>query len=126
MDFIYSRKAMKKLVIMLLLSTLYSSASLAEEVPLVDGNLWLQSDTSYKYSYLVGISNFISVEYGFQKASKQPPTNAQSTVSSFFEDVDDISLEEITKRIDSWYKNNPDEMNMAVLNVIWVDMVKAR
>jgi hypothetical protein len=47
-------------------------------------------------------------------------------VSRFYEDVEDLSLDEITKRIDAWYGNHPDEMNKAVLNVIWVDMVKSR
>jgi hypothetical protein len=41
---------MIRLIITLLFSMLFSSTSLAEDIPLVDGNLWSKSDTSDKHS----------------------------------------------------------------------------
>ena len=41
-----------------------------------------------------------------------------------FTKIDDISLDETIQRIDRWYRNNPDQQEMAGLAVIWVDMVE--
>ena len=126
MDFTNTRKIMLKLIVTMLLSISFMSASLAEEIPLVDGKLWLKSSTDDKHSYLIGVSNFLSVEYAYQKAASKPVADEQSTVRRFFEDIDDMSLDEVTRRIDSWYRNHPDRLDSAVLNVIWVDMVESR
>ena len=117
---------MLKFIVTMLLSISYMSASLAEEIPLVDGKLWLKSITDDKHSYLIGVSNFLSIEYAYQKAASKPVADEQSTVRRFFEDIDDMSLDEVTSRIDSWYRNHPDRLDSAVLNVIWVDMVESR
>jgi hypothetical protein len=101
----------------------FISLSVAEEVPLVDGNLWSKSSVENKHSYLIGVGNLLDIEYGYQKASKKPVTDDQSIIRRFYEDIDDISLDEVTKRIDQWYQKHPDKLNKAVINVIWVDMV---
>ncbi len=126
MDFTNTRKLMLKLIVTMLLSISFMSASLAEEIPLVDGKLWLKSSTDDKHSYLIGVSNYLSIEYAYQNAANKPVADEQSTVRRFFEDIDDMSLDEVTGRIDSWYRNHPDRLDSAVLNVIWVDMVESR
>ena len=126
MDFTNTRKVMLKLIVTMVFSISFVSASLAEEIPLVDGKLWLKSSADDKHSYLIGVSNFLSIEYAYQKAANKPVADEQSTVRRFFEDIDDMSLDEVTSRIDSWYRNHPDRLDSAVLNVIWVDMVESR
>ena len=101
-----------------------STQSMAEEIPLVDGKVWAESSATGKKAYIVGISNLMSVEYAFQKNSKQPPKDDQSIVRRLFENSDEATLDGIIKRIDQWYKKNPDQTDKAVLNVIWVVMVQ--
>jgi len=126
MDFTNTRRLILKFIVTMVLSISFMPASLAEEIPLVDGNLWLKSSTDDKHSYLIGVSNFLSVEYAYQKAANEPVADEQSTVRRFFDDIDDMSLDEVTGRIDGWYRNHPDRLDSAVLNVIWVDMVEPR
>jgi hypothetical protein len=121
-----SRKIIVKLLTTIALSISFISVSLAEGIPLIDGNLWLESSIDNKHSYLIGVSNLLAIEYGYQKASKKPVTDDQSIISRFYGDVDDLSLDETTKRIDQWYQKHPDELNKAVLDVIWVDMVETK
>ena len=120
------RHKILNLLTTLLLSIFILNVCQAEDIPLFDGNLWLKSTTDNKHSYLIGISNLLSVEYGFQKASKQPPTAEQSIIPRLFEDVEEISLDAITKRIDTWYEKHPEKLNHAVINVIWVELVKPK
>ena len=126
MSYTKSRKFIVKLLIIMVFSISFMSISAAEEVPLVDGKLWSKSSVDNKHSYLIGVSNLLDIEYGYQKVSKKPVTNDQSIIRRFYEDIDDMSLDEVTKRIDQWYQKHPDKLNKAVINVIWVDMVKPK
>jgi len=40
-----------------------TATSLAEDNPLVDGSLWQESSADDKRSYLIGVSNFLAIEY---------------------------------------------------------------
>lgn len=126
MNYTKSWKIILKLLTAMVFSISFMSISLAEEIPQVDGKLWVKSSVENKHSYLIGISNLLSIEYAYQKASKIPVTNEQSIIPRFYGDIDDLSLDETTKRIDQWYKKHPDKLNKAVIAVIWVDMVEAK
>jgi hypothetical protein len=52
----------------------------AEDVPLIDGNIWAVSTEVEKESYLVGAGNFMTVEHVFQQQMDNPPTDEQSAV----------------------------------------------
>ncbi len=126
MNYNKSRKFIVKLLLIMMFSISFMSISVAEDVPLVDGKLWSKSSLDNKHSYLIGVSNLLAIEYGYQKASKKPLTNEQSIIPRFYEDIDDLSLDETRKRIDQWYQKHPDKLNKAVIDVIWVDMVEPK
>jgi len=103
--------------------TLVARSVVAEEIPIVDGALWTKSTTIGKHSYLIGVSNLLEVEYAYQKRNGLQPSDDQSIIRRLFENTADLSLDQITRRIDQWYQRNPDKLSKAVLDVIWVDMV---
>ena len=92
----------------------------AEDVPLVDGILWNESTKAEQISYLVGASNFMSIEYTYQQNNGNPPSDEQSTVRMFWEHSEGVTLDDAIEGIDNWYANNPQSMDRAVLDVIWV------
>ena len=98
----------------------------AEEVPIVEGNLWSQSSTTDKRSYLIGVSNFISLEYAYQSSAKTPPTPEQSSVPDFFNYTDDVTLDGAIAAVNDWYKNHPDETDTPVLTVLWRALVEPK
>ena len=87
MDVIAIRKTITGLVATIVLSVTLTATSLADDIPLVDGKLWLESSIDDKHSYLIGISNFLAIEYAYQKESKQQVADGQSIVRRFFEDT---------------------------------------
>ena len=102
----------------------WSAPAVAEEdVPLVDGKIWGDSAPVLKRSYLIGVSNLMSVEYMYQ-VKFGPPSDKQTTIRRLYEEIDDVSLDNAIDRIDKWYKDHPDQMDMTVLEVIWLDMVQ--
>ena len=102
----------------------WSTHAVADDVPLVDGNIWAKSSHVEKTSYIVGISNFISLEYAYQSKAKTPPTRDQSSVPDFFNKTDNVTLDEAIGTVDQWFKSHPDEMDKPVLDVIWTQLVE--
>ena len=94
---------------------IFAAAATAEEdVPFVDGKLWLASVPGEKQAYLIGISNLMSAEYAFQK-EMGPPPDGQTTIQRLYEEIDDVTLDEAVERIDAWYARNPGKKDMTVL-----------
>jgi hypothetical protein len=103
-------------------------AALAQDdaniVPFVDGTMWGESSREEKVSYIVGLSNLLDAAYAYQQGSKNVPTGEQSFIGTLWTNIDDLTLDQCIDRIDSWYANNPDELDEPVLDVIWLDMVE--
>ena len=101
----------------------WSVPAAAEDVPFVDGKSWKKSAPILKRSYLIGVSNLMSAEYAVQKEFGPPP-DMQTTVQRLFEEIDEVTLNEAIDRIDKWYEDHPDQLDMTVIEVIWLDMVR--
>ena len=98
-------------------------AAASEDVPFVDGTMWKATATPLKRAYLIGIANFMSAEYLFQRKNGFPP-DSQSSIRSVYEGIDDVTLDQSIARIDGWYAKNPGKNDTTVLEVIWLDMVE--
>jgi hypothetical protein len=93
------------------------------DVPFVDGTMWKATAAPLKRAYLIGIANFLSAEYAFQKKNGFPP-DSQSSIQTVYEGIDDMTLDQSIARIDGWYVKNPGKDDTTVLEVIWLDMVE--
>jgi hypothetical protein len=99
-------------------------SAFAEDVPLIDGNVWSESTDVEKESYLVGAANFMTVEHVFQQQMDDPPTDEQSAVPRYWDAIEDVTINDMVAVIDSWYTDNPDELETPVLVVIWNEYVE--
>ena len=95
----------------------------AEDLAFVDGPMWKASAGPVKRAYLIGIGNYLNVEYAYQK-KYGPPKDDQTTAQRMYEGFEDLTLDQVTERIDKWYEANPSKLDTAVLEVIWIDMVE--
>lgn len=103
----------------------FSGAGIAgEDVPLADGGLWTKSSRAEKVAYIVGAGNLMVVEYLYQGAAKQKPSDDQTIIQRLYKASDGITLDGMIDRIDQWYKMNPDKMREPVLVVIWREIVE--
>ena len=103
----------------------FPKAGLAsEDVPLADGGLWTKSSRAEKVAYIVGAGNLMVVEYLYQEAAKQTPSDDQTIIQRLYKASDGITLDGMIDRIDRWYKMNPDKMKEPVLVVIWRELVE--
>lgn len=93
----------------------------AQEVPLVTGVHWTQSDAVAKKAYLIGIANAFQVERAYQGTS--PAGDAQSIIPRFAKGMSGKSLDSVRDGLDRWYAANPGRIDRPVIETIWFEMV---
>jgi len=81
--------------------------------------MWEESSHVEKMSYLVGAGNFLTVEYIVQQKSETPPTDEQTSIDEWWEASGDTSYDDLIATIDAFYRDNPRQMTVPVLVVIW-------
>ena len=94
------------------------------DVPLNDGALWQASSQVEKTAYLVGAANFLEVEYVVQQQSDNKATDDQSAIRRWWDALKDDSLDDLINAVDAFYRDNPDQMTVPVLVVIWNTFVE--
>ena len=108
-----------------LTSTVASRPLLAnEDIPLTDGDDWMQSSHVEKTAWVVGADNLLVVEYIKQQKSGNPPTEDQSTIPSYWNALDGMTINKLIAAIDEFYESNPGSMQTPVMVVIWNTFVE--
>ncbi len=105
-------------------SAIGMATATAEDVPLADGTMWNASSRVEKTAYIVGASNFLTVEYVVQQKSGNPPTDEQSSVRRFWDGSDGKTINQTIQLLDDWYAANPDRLDEPVLVVLWNSIVE--
>jgi hypothetical protein len=93
----------------------------AQEIPIVNGELWTKSSEEMKKAYLVGIANFLQVENAYFGAN--PPSDAQSFVPRMVRGLKGATLDSVRTSLNDWYAKNPDKLQRPVLETIWFEIV---
>ncbi len=95
-----------------------------EDLGLVTGVEWVASTQAEKASYIIGVSNMMSVEYAWQEHLNDPPTWEQTLVQDMWDALEHVTLNGAIAVVDEFYKNNEDQKYQSVLNVLWVELVE--
>jgi hypothetical protein len=112
-------------VFLLVMSISVWSIAAEDDEPFVDGDLWSVSSDEEKTSYILGASDFMTMEYVSQMEYAKPtPTTKQTTVQSFWKGLNGHTMDSVVEVVDAWYENNPDSMDTPVLVVIWNEIVE--
>ena len=93
----------------------------AQEVPVVNGELWTKSTEQVKKAYLDGVANVLQVETAYQAANK--PSDTQSLVPRAAKGLQGQTLDSVREGLDRWYAANPDKLQRTVLETLWFEMV---
>ena len=97
----------------------FGTAYAEEDSPMAAGVLWGESSHVEKIAYLVGAGNFLTVEYIVQQHSDNPPTDEQSAIGRWWAGIENTSLDDLIATADAFYRDNPNQMTVPVLVVIW-------
>jgi hypothetical protein len=75
-------------------------------------------------AYLVGVSNMISVGNAYDQ--KNDWEEGKTFVRQAARGLSGTTVAEAVRRVNEWYAANPDRMEVAVLSVLWLDIVNPR
>lgn len=117
-------RSVRILSVCLLVGAFGTVSAQEADVPLNDGALWQASSQVEKTAYLVGAANFLEVEYVVQQQSENKASDEQSAIRRWWDALKDDSLDDLINAVDAFYRDNPDQMTVPVLVVIWNTFVE--
>lgn len=137
------KKSCIAMVLTMMLSLMASGVMAAPSNPLeqLTGTVWAQSSKEVKDALIFGVECAITVEYivaqqALQEDSKKYK-NAKVTKDMVMKELspfarnwilafDNVPLSTIVGDVDQWYKNNPDQEQKAVFEVLWKEVMTPR
>jgi hypothetical protein len=111
-------------LIFILITAWSSGVSAKEEIkaPLLTGKTWITMSQDQKTAYIWGAGDIIDLEQEIMEI--YPELKRESFVTKAVEGIGDVKINDIVSTVDSFYKENPDMVNLSVIRVIWDTMIK--
>ena len=111
-------------IICMLLVAWASAVSAKEEIkaPLLTGKTWINMSQDQKSAYIWGAGDIIDLEQELMEI--YPELKRDSFVTKSVEGIGDVTINDIVSTVDSFYRENPDQVNLSVIRVIWDTMIK--
>ena len=115
---------LKIVLICMLFGVLISGVSAKEEIkaPLLTGETWVQMSQDQKSAYIWGAGDIIDLEQEIMEI--YPELKRDSFVSKAVEGIGDVKISDIVSTVDSYYKENPDKIELSVIRVVWDTMIR--
>ena len=92
------------------------------KVSLLRGDLWQQMTADSKLAFIWGMGHVVDIEQALME--RYPELKKDGFVMKVVEGMADIPMNDVVRKIDNFYKANPDKLNMSVAAVIWDTMIK--
>ena len=103
------------------------TVSADEFVPMIDGTRWTASSRPEKVAYLIGLNNYMVMEYVSQvEHGNPPPTSDQSPTPEFWKGSEGVTIDQALAALDQFYANNPDKTETPAIVVLWNEVVEPR
>lgn len=96
-------------------------AAVVDEIPLVDGTMWVKSSEDVKKAYLVGLANVVQVEAAYH--AENPSLAASGFSPRVVAGMKGQTLGGVLDALDRWYSAHPEELRRPVVETIWFEMV---
>ena len=106
-------------LVCLVIAAFGTAVAQEEDSPMVAGTMWGESSHPEKIAFLVGAGNFLTVEYIVQQKSENQASDEQSSIRRWWDGLEAVSLDELIETADAFYRDNPNQMTVPVLVVLW-------
>ena len=115
---------LKTVLIYMSLGALSSGVLAQDEIkaPLLTGKTWINMSQDQKSAYIWGAGDIIDLEQEIMEI--YPELKRDSFTSKAVEGIGDVKINDIVSTVDSYYRVNPDKINLSVIRVVWDTMIK--
>jgi len=91
------------------------------EVAVLKGDLWTTASRDSKVAFVWGVCSMIEVERIAMERIPELKVRNVSAVAA--EGLKTVSMNDIVRAVDDYYKANPENLDVPVLRIIWDTMV---
>jgi hypothetical protein len=95
-----------------------------KEMPVLTGELWQTFQPDTKVAFIWGIGHVVTVEEHVMQ--RHPELKRQGFVAKLAEGLRGVPMKTIIQEIDSYYRDNPDDLDLPVLRVVWAQIVRPK
>lgn len=98
-----------------------------QQMPVLKGDTWIKMNDDEKISFIWGAGHIISIEEVL--ARNDPELKKHNTfVNKVMEARGNtpMTMSEVAKHVDDFYKQNPDKLDKPVIEVIWHETIVPR
>lgn len=95
-----------------------------KEMPVLDGESWQSMSPDAKIAFIWGVGHVVTVEEAV--VQRHPELKRQDFVAKLGDGLRGVPMSSIIDRIDSYYRQNPEDRDLPVLRVMWTQIVKPR
>ena len=95
-----------------------------KEMPVLTGEVWqtLQPDT--KVAFIWGVGHVVTIEENV--IQRHPELKRQGFTGKLAEGLRGVPMNTIIQVIDNYYRNNPDDLDLPVMRVVWAELVRPK
>lgn len=95
-----------------------------KEMPVLDGQSWQTMSPDTKIAFIWGIGHVVTIEE--HVVQRYPEMRRQDFVAKLADGLRGVPMSSIIERIDSYYRQNPDDLDLPVVRVMWSEVVRPR
>jgi len=95
-----------------------------KEMPVLTGDVWLKLHQDTKLAFIWGVCHVVTIEQHVVK--KHPDLAKPDFPTKLAEGLDGVLMNSIVAQIDTFYHNNPDDLDVPVMSVLWGQIVRPR
>ncbi|WP_224983573.1 hypothetical protein [Geomonas agri] len=94
------------------------------EMPVLTGEVWQTLQPDAKFTFIWGVGHVVTIEENVSQ--RHPELKRQGFSTKLAEGLRGVPMKAIIQDIDSYYRNNPNDLDLPVMRVIWTQLVKPK
>lgn len=94
------------------------------EMPVLTGREWRALTPETKLAFILGVGHVMSIEENILE--KHPNLRRKGFVAKLAEGLAGVPMDDIIKTVDTFYTDNPDDLGLPVMAVMWQQLVRPK
>lgn len=94
------------------------------EMPVLTGDIWQTMTPDAKVAFVWGVGHVVTIEQHVEL--KHPELKRAGFVAKLVEGLRGVPMDSIIKSVDAYYQDNPQDLDLPVMRVIWSQVVRPK
>lgn len=94
------------------------------QMPVLTGEEWKNLQPDAKIAFVWGVGHVVTIEENV--LYRHPELQRKGFVAKLAEGLRGVPMNDIVQQVDVYYRDNPDDLDLPVMRVIWKQIVKPK